>query len=587
MSDQRLARDVAVRAAGCPAAARGAVRGAAALLAALLAAVLPLSGASARVDLRLDNTLSTSPGGTVDGATEALVSFGISDVRRRIRWSQDEARALQEQNEVVARQVAANESLIGSLKAVTASQERTLEALRAAVVAARAQRAAPPASPAPAVTPAPASAPAVVQPLPAPASPPPAGLEIAGMPIPHWTVEAVLAGLVALLVVWIVVLLRARRPAAAPALASAGAAAALDTREDAEVLSVLWPTPTEAGSRSKTLRGAAGTGAGDPGGVPQPGMERAASPASASAGPGTPAADKPEAGDSPSSADRGHGDGGTGEEDAADDGPATLDLAGAGRAAGADAADGARGTDSPQGATGTGGTGRPSDALAEGDWSRTMISRKAADPQALKEVDTLIAFEQFEKAKALLDQMLVTDPDNPEYLLRHYHVRTHGGVETSTDDEALLRAMMDGPLSDTMLRVKEIGRGLMPGNPLFEQQAQRDAAVRVLAGKPDGAGGNTVVEDAGSTTGIGTLDENAGSGTGIDSLTEVDEEDAEILDFTRSVGLDAGDTEPDDAASGTASDSASEDDDAVDPAFLKTVTLTLVPKPDEDEAARR
>ncbi len=183
--------------------------------------------------------------------------------------------------------------------------------------------------------------------------------------------------------------------------------------------------------------------------------------------------------------------------------------------------------------------------------------------------------------------MLVTDPDNPEYLLRHYHVRTHGGVETSTDDEALLRAMMDGPLSDTMLRVKEIGRGLMPGNPLFEQQAQRDAAVRVLAGKPDGAGGNTVVEDAGSTTGIGTLDENAGSGTGIDSLTEVDEEDAEILDFTRSVGLDAGDTEPDDAASGTASDSASEDDDAVDPAFLKTVTLTLVPKPDEDEAARR
>ena len=118
------------------------------------------------------------------------------------------------------------------------------------------------------------------------------------------------------------------------------------------------------------------------------------------------------------------------------------------------------------------------------DWTRTMISRKAADPQALKEVDTLIAFEQFDKAKALLDKMLGKEPDNPEYLLRHYHVRTYGGADTSHDDAEILRAMMDGPMSDTMTRVREIGRGLMPGDPLFDNQEGRDQALKVLKGVP-------------------------------------------------------------------------------------------------------
>jgi hypothetical protein len=119
-------------------------------------------------------------------------------------------------------------------------------------------------------------------------------------------------------------------------------------------------------------------------------------------------------------------------------------------------------------------------SVDEVDWSYTMVSRKAAHPQALKEVDTLIAFEQFDKAEVLLDQMLVREPDNPEYMLRHYHVCTQGDVDTSADDAQVLRAMMDGPMSDTLLRVREIGRGLMPGDPLFDDNAQREEAVQVL-----------------------------------------------------------------------------------------------------------
>jgi hypothetical protein len=129
-------------------------------------------------------------------------------------------------------------------------------------------------------------------------------------------------------------------------------------------------------------------------------------------------------------------------------------------------------------------------------WTRTTISRKAADPNALREVDTLIAFEQFDKARALLDELLVTDPQNPEYVLRHYHVRTEGGAQTSADDEELLRAMMDGPLSDTMLRVRRIGQGLMPGNPLFEDDAERDEVLRVLGSPADTAQDDDTQDDA-------------------------------------------------------------------------------------------
>lgn len=141
--------------------------------------------------------------------------------------------------------------------------------------------------------------------------------------------------------------------------------------------------------------------------------------------------------------------------------------------------------------------------------SHDVTEGHSAHSYALKEVDTLIAFEQYDAAKTALEEMLASDPDNPELLLRHYHVRTRGGAETITDDEELLRAMMEGPLSDTMTRVREIGRGMMPGDPLFRDQGQRDAAVKVLgAGKggegPAPGGGaptrSEVQDDEGSET---------------------------------------------------------------------------------------
>ena len=98
----------------------------------------------------------------------------------------------------------------------------------------------------------------------------------------------------------------------------------------------------------------------------------------------------------------------------------------------------------------------------------------------LKELDTLIAFEQYDQAREKLQLLIDKDPENPEYLLRHYHLRSMNDVDTDADDEALLRALMDGPLSDTLLRVKAMGKSMMPGDPLFNDDASRDAALRVM-----------------------------------------------------------------------------------------------------------
>ena len=121
----------------------------------------------------------------------------------------------------------------------------------------------------------------------------------------------------------------------------------------------------------------------------------------------------------------------------------------------------------------------PASAAAGQEQGAAPVHR-VADEQVLKEVDTLIAFEQYDKARELLEAMMAADADNPELLMRHYHVRTHGGAETASDDAALLQAMMEGPLSDTMKRVREIGQSLMPGDPLFKDQEERDAAMEVL-----------------------------------------------------------------------------------------------------------
>ncbi len=98
----------------------------------------------------------------------------------------------------------------------------------------------------------------------------------------------------------------------------------------------------------------------------------------------------------------------------------------------------------------------------------------------LKEIDTLIAFEQFNQARGLLNTLLKENPNNPEYLLRHYHLCSVSEDDSDDEDEAMLRALMDGPLSDTLLRVKAMGQSMMPGDPLFNDKASRDEALRVM-----------------------------------------------------------------------------------------------------------
>ncbi len=92
------------------------------------------------------------------------------------------------------------------------------------------------------------------------------------------------------------------------------------------------------------------------------------------------------------------------------------------------------------------------------------------DRQAeLRELDTLIAFEDYDGASRALAPLVAAEPDNAEYRLRLAHVEAQRGNATASDRELeALSAMMDGPLSDTMARVRRIGRELMPGNPAFD-----------------------------------------------------------------------------------------------------------------------
>jgi|GEM_PF-6945885 len=47
--------------------------------------------------------------------------------------------------------------------------------------------------------------------------------------------------------------------------------------------------------------------------------------------------------------------------------------------------------------------------------------RIPADQDALREIDTLIAYEDYTTAKRCLDQLMGANPGNPEYHLRLLH----------------------------------------------------------------------------------------------------------------------------------------------------------------------
>ena len=376
------------------------------------------------LSLRLDRSLSPVPQGRVDARTEMLVRFGVGELRHRVGRLHDRAEAVREDNRVLSQRVVEHDALLTRLRDLSVSQGRVLDDLRA-VLDTRSDARAQPSPPVPSV-PAPvqvqAPAPAAV-PAPERRLAPASAVVVTGMP--EWMAPAGLGGAALALLAWVALLLRRRRMSAVSADQGAADDEVTDWVEQAAAMSAMSAAsgeaaPHDAGARAQTSK---------------------------------PVTAVPIAG-------------------ARSD---TVDLhvvaAGAPRS-------------TPEVALPT-NTGSGSGAADHKEQrSPKIVDGEEADSYALKEVDTLIAFEQYEAAKAALEEMLVADPDNPELLLRHYHVRTGGGADAATDDAELLHAMMDGPLSDTMTRVRDIGHGLMPGDALVQGQGQRDAVVKVLgAGK--------------------------------------------------------------------------------------------------------
>ncbi len=122
-----------------------------------------------------------------------------------------------------------------------------------------------------------------------------------------------------------------------------------------------------------------------------------------------------------------------------------------------------------------------SDTAPEQEWSETLVQQKAADPEALAEVDNLIATGELTKAKQLLTELTKGNQENPEYHVRLLHVDSAlGDSAKASEQEQILAKMSDGVLSDTRSRIKEIGRGLLPGHPLFDDDEKREEAKRIM-----------------------------------------------------------------------------------------------------------
>ncbi len=492
--------------------------------------------------LRMDSRLLATTIGNADETTAALTRFGMSDIRRRIQLYRDKSSAIAERSSALDTQIKEYEALIARLRGLNRVQDQTIGTVEQAISGARdaptAARAASTA--APAVTPSRAQS-APVQPA---ASEPSArdagGVQLAGVSLNRAMAQTVAAAvgvsaLVALGLMWS----RRRRPqpaiAAAPvAVGSLSEAEYFDAIADSDRTAPpaapaprVTSTRTSVAEREHSTAPAAAMAAAPaaapeaapapprPAAIPDVGgetdieLDRVL--AAIHEVPSTPASPAPPA-ERADEADTTSAETAPEEEPTGVETPYTdtttvvLNKDDIAEAVARNVAETptltlvdmdapvteARSEPSLESNESAGGdtvaepasASRDTDTLPLGGdtstWDIAESEPAGTDRDMLKEVDTLIAFEHYGAAKEILDTLLSKDPKNPEYVLRHYHVRTQGGVETHDGDEEMLRTIMDGPLSDTIVRVREIGRSLMPGDPLFKDDEQREAAREML-----------------------------------------------------------------------------------------------------------
>ena len=406
--------------------------------------------------LRLDEQLVSPQVSVAHTETQLLTEFGKSDIRRRIQLYHDRSQAIHHESSRIGEQIEQYEGLILRLRSLNQVQDRTIEAMQQMIGAHATE--APPSEAvttlsAPPPQPLPRASVAANKPVsqrnadPRPSLTRPkatasGSYQFAGIEIDRVLLQVVLLALgVSAMVAGALVWVRRRRERP---LSLAVAGLPLGATEEVHVDEAI------AAARESTSRATES-------GAPPPPV------ASPSVTPSPPQA--------PGSGVLGVGDAGGDTDVELDRALASIQESDVG---GDTDVESGIATDvetmPPAVTTSTGGT-----------WDLTKLAGADTDRDTLKEVDTLIAFEHYDKAKEMLDTLLAKDAQNPEYLLRHYHVRTHGGVDTHDGDEEMLRLMMDGPLSDTMLRVREIGRSLMPGDPLFKDEGAREAARELFA----------------------------------------------------------------------------------------------------------
>jgi hypothetical protein len=418
----------------------------------LAAAQTPAQTPALEVDLRLDTTLDAAPDSGMTPVDERLNAFGLSDLRRRVTGAQQDLEHLARTRNLTAKQLQQRERLIAELQNLVAAQDGTLQALEKGLavkrmhaeaeatgtLAARQPTGGPPqAAESPTNTKQPLTG-EIARVDPAPwqsgANELPFGLD------KRLVVELALAVAVLGLLAWGLSMRRrirstrlhqqesqaraleqiTEKATAVPASGPAENRSAVQAEDSLPI--AVNPLRTTRIEMSELLPEARFGGGEDP--------------------------------DSSSDDGRGGHAGVEGAEQAVD-----FEVA---------ADSGGR---QSLGLPADGEAERGAAASAAVDWSQSAVRRRAADPTAMREVDALTAFEDFDHAARLLRELVKNAPENPEYRLRLLHVETElGNTEAAATHEEFLSTMMDGPLSDTLGRVKDLGKVLLPGHPLFENE---------------------------------------------------------------------------------------------------------------------
>ncbi len=201
------------------------------------------------------------------------------------------------------------------------------------------------------------------------------------------------------------------------------------------------------------------------------------------------------------------------------------------------------------------------DTPAQGTPVQAAPVEEESDEDPLQEVNTYLAFEQFDQAEEFVRNVIKDDPENPEYHTKLLEVFYTSGNKKSYEDEAKVLHEILGGEGEHWNMAVAMWQEMSPSRALFE------------------AGDDDEDDAAADTTGGGFVDVTAATGAGAD-ISEL--LDLEIEDNDESISNEKGEAGDDNATVEFDLGDASDSDESTDDDNLLDFDLSIN---EEDDAA--